>query len=775
MKRKIYLTLSAIFMLFSPIIANAQIPDLTPEQIAQLSAMQGGSRLAIDSPTSASTPSSTTDQERVYVVESNTDTRDELIVDEDVSLAIYGRDMFARENLSFAPSFSIPTPSNYIVSTGDELIVVIWGAAEAEYKLKVSPEGTITVPRVGVINVGGLTIEAAESLIKSKFERSFNGLDIGETKIKVTLGNFRSINVNIVGEALVPGSYTLPSLATVFNAIYAAGGVSDIGSLRDIKLYRAGKLIGTLDAYDYLINGDSSIDQRLEDGDLIVVAPYRSVVEIIGNVRRPMLYELGREQNLQEIIDYAGGFTGDAYSETLTVSRSAGGKQLTLHTIQKPDYENFILFDKDVVTIGKVVDKYENRVTIEGAVWRAGDYELSEDMSTVKALVQSAQGLRDDAFAGRAHIIRTRPDLSIEFIPINLAAILMDTEPDIELQMDDKIVVTSINDMQEGRTVTITGEVNVPTVVNYGEGMTLNDLILMARGLKESASLARIEIARRVVDQYKTVTDDVRAEIMYFTVPEDLTLNKEVAEFKLKPFDIVFVRKSPGYINQRIVTVHGEVNFDGNYVLQKAGSRLSDIVNLAGGLTDGAYPTGATLQRLFTDVDARRESSLAALADVARREALNREEKLSRIEEIYTAVGSFYNVGIELEKALENPGCEYDIILREGDKLFIPTFSNTITISGAIYYPTTTTYLKNLTVRDYIKYAGGYSIEAKRKPFVIEMNGMVRAAKMSYRPEPGAQIIVPYRRYVEPLDAQTWITVSAAVTTMASVALAALK
>ncbi len=767
MKRTLSLILSTVVMLLIGMQSMAQVPELTPEQLAQLSALQ---QQGVQTATIAtqSEPIVSSDTEREYVIENIPPSRDELIAGEGSELQIFGRDMFSRENLTFAPSYSIPTPSNYIVSSGDELIVVVWGAAEAEYKLKVSPEGTVSIPRVGVINVGGLSIEAAEKLIKSKLERSFSGLGIGSTQIKVTLGDFRSISVNIVGEALVPGTYTLPSLATIFNALYAAGGVSDIGSLRDIKLYRAGKLVASLDAYDYLLSGDASMDQRLQDGDLVVIAPYSSVVEIEGNVRRPMLYELGREQNLEDIIEYAGGFAGDAYRESITISRRAGGKQLTIHTVDTPDFADFILYDKDKITVGAVVDKYENRVSIEGAVWREGDYELSDRVSTVGELVAKAQGLRDDAFGGRAQIIRTRPDLSLEVIPINIAAILMGSAADVELQSDDKVVVSSINDMNESTTVTIRGEVNMPTTVPYGSGMTLEDIILMGRGLKNSASLARIEIARRVKDQETLEASNERAELFSFTVPSDLELDGGVAEFELEPYDVVFVRKSPGYVEQRIVTITGEVNFDGDHVLVDANDRLSDLVKASGGLTEGAYVDGASLQRIFTETDAVRERSLSSLSNVAKREALLRDQDVSQIVDTYTEVGSYYTVGIDLRDAIDNPGSEYDLVLRAGDLLNVPSYSPTVTISGAVYYPTTTTYHKNLRVSDYIKNAGGYSSQAKRKPFVIEMNGMVKAVSASYRPKPGSQIVVPYRPYVEPMTTQGWISISTSVVSMAA-------
>ncbi len=690
---------------------------------------------------------------------------------------VFGNEMFSVENLTFAPSLSIPTPRNYIISTGDELIIVLWGVTEAEYQLTVTAEGDVIIPSIGVIHVAGLTIEAAEKRLRQKFMSAVEGLAQGTVQIKITLGDIRSITVNIVGEARVPGTYTLPSLASVFNALYVAGGVNSIGSLRDIKLYRAGKLVSTLDVYDYLLNGASEVDQRLEDNDLIVISPYSDIVEITGNVRRPKTYELKRDERLTDLIELAGGFAGDAYQKYINITRKGGGKQLTMHTVAQEDFETFALMDKDVVTVGEVVDKFSNRATIEGAVWRPGNYEISDKMATVGDLVNVAEGLSEDAFGGRAMLLRRRADMSLETIPVNIAKILMGTAPDVPLQKEDVLTVTSYDDMREGQTISVRGEVNDPHIIPYSDGVTLEDVIVMAKGLKNSASMARIEVARVYSNAKDTIAPERRAEVFSFPVPEDLTLEGKAADFTLAPYDIVFVRRTPGYTRPRIVTVTGEVNFSGEYAMETTIDKLSDLITAAGGLTAQAYAKGASLQRKFTAEDSVKNSALMSL-EIAENVAASRAVEDETIE-VYEKqleleggrklkVGDLYMVGIDLVAAMNDPNGVANLTLKEGDMLLIPTYTNTITISGAVYYPTTLTYDPKLTVREYIERAGGYSEDARRKPFIVEMNGTVLSVRPGQKVPPGSQIVIPSKPYTKPIDAQGWVGISASLVSMAA-------
>ncbi len=676
----------------------------------------------------------------------------------------FGTDIFDTENLTFAPSRRIPTPQNYTIAAGDELIVTLWGNAEAEYTLRVTPEGNVTIPQVGLLHIGSLTIEAAEKLLKKKIANTITGLSNGSTQLKITLGDIRSITVNVVGEALQPGTYTLPSLSTLLSALYAAGGVNEIGSLRSIKLYRNGKLSTTLDIYDYLISGYSEADIRLEDNDLIVVNPYSTLVEIEGEIRRPMAYELLSGESLLNLIEYAGGFTGDSYSDNISVIRKAGGKQYSLNTVPIEKFDDFLLLDGDEIRVGAIIEKFENRVSIEGAVWREGDYELSDEMTTLTELIETAEGLTSSAFMGRGQIIRTESDNSLSIIPFNLQAILSQTTPDIALQREDKVVIASIENLKEAATISIEGEVNTPLTIPYIEGMTIEDLIFMAGGLKNSASLSRIQVARRVEEPYATTTSESRAKIYTFSISEDLTLSPTERKFTLTPFDKVFVRRSPAYSEETIVTIEGEVNFEGEYVMKNTNDRLSNLVAASGGVTPEAYVRGARLQRFYTAEEINRASSLTELASVTRAGGLGD----TIIPLAHIKPGDSYTVGINLEKALRDTLSSENLVLRGGDRLIIPIYNSTITISGAVYWATTTSYIPRLRVKDYIKRAGGYSSAAKRKPFIIEANGSVLAVSKRYRPEAGSEIVIPHKPYREPITTQGWIGISTSIISMAA-------
>lgn len=699
----------------------------------------------------------------------------DLIIDEKKKKDyVFGRDIFFNENLTFAPSLSIATPPSYVVSAGDQLIIQLWGAAEATYEPLVSPEGNISIEGVGLINVGGLTIAEAERRIKAKFATTVSGLSSGNANIKITLGDIRSIKVNIVGEAQIPGTYTLPSLATLFNALYVAGGVSDIGSLRNVKLYRGGKEIATLDVYDYLLKGRTDVDRRLEDNDMIVIAPYENIVTITGKTKRPRRYEIKRNESVQTLLDFAGGFTGDAYRNNIAVSRRAGGRQYTMHTVEAPEFSEFLLMDRDSINIGEIVKTYANRVTIEGAVWRKGDFELTDSIATAGALVRAAEGLSPDAFGGRAQIIRTLDDGSLQLIPLNVARILGGTNPDVKLLKNDRLVITSLNDLREGQTVSIKGEVNQPMIFPYAEGMTLQDAILMSKGLKSSASLSRIDVARRVSNPDAKDTDSRRAEMFTFSISPDLSLDDAATYFELKPFDEVFIRRSPGYIAQQIIAINGEVNFPGEYSMVTSSDRLTDLVRASGGLTAQAYVRGASLQRQVTVFDMQRMKSLKKLMLSARKD-MNDKDTTNLVDE-ELQVGDYYPVGIDLVEAMNHPDSPSNLALRNGDILIVPTIDNTVKISGAVYYATTTTYDPKLSLHQYIKRAGGYADRALRQPFIIYMNGTVADARGGKKVfEPGCEIVVPYRPYVAPMNATGWISLSTSIVSMAAMITSLLK
>lgn len=746
-------------------VQMAQFQNLTPQQKQELLKLKNQQQSSnAKSNTAQATGSGArqmTDQKSQATTSEDDDSLPTETLVKDKTSEIFGRELFNTQNLTFAPSMSMATPPNYILSAGDELNVTVWGSVEETYALTVTPEGNINIPNVGLVNVAGVTVSAAEKRIKSRLVAVFSGLEDGTAHAKVTLGNIRSIKINIVGEAFRPGTYTLPSLATLFNALYAAGGVSDIGSLRNIKLYRNGEQKATLDVYDYLLKGKTEVDMRLEDGDMIVVAPYDNIVTITGNVKRPRKYELKRDENLATLIAYAGDFTGDAYTENVAVSRRSSGRQYSIHTVKKPDFTEFNLFDRDSIAVGKILSDYSNRITITGAVWREGDYELSAQTNSVAKLLEMAEGLTPDAFAGRGLIIRTKPDMSLAVIPFNAGEIVSKKAADIDLQKSDRVIITSINNMKEIQTISIKGEVNDPQTLPYADNITLEDVVVLGKGLKESASLARIEVARRIKNPKSTEATPQLAELFSFTIPEDLSLTDEISQFKLEPFDEVYVRRSPGYSEQRNVEIVGEVSFPGPYAIPSVTSRLTDLIAMSGGVNDQAYMKGASLERKLTDFDLKRIKSLRNLV------AANNRASTDTINMDALTAGEYYPVGIDLVEAVNNPSSMANVVLKEGDRLIIPALNNTVKISGAVYYPNSTTYVPNKSKADYITSAGGYSDNARKKSFIIYMNGTV-SAKANAKIEPGCEIVVPEKPRREPMNVQSWVGLSTSVVSMAA-------
>lgn len=669
---------------------------------------------------------------------------------------VFGREIFDRKNISFAPSLNIPTPSNYILGAGDQVFIDIWGDTQKSYDLVISPDGDIVVPQVGLMHIGGLTVSKAQALISKQFENSVEGLNSGSASIKLSLGTLRSIKVNIIGEAGIPGTYTLPSLASLFNALYSAGGVSDIGSLRDIKLFRHGKQIATLDVYDYLLKGDNKVDMRLEDGDLIVIAPYTGIVTLTGKVKRERLYEMKEGETLADLIEYAGGFDGDAYTESLNVSRS-NGKQREIFTLPTSKFKEFTIQNRDSVSVGEVSDKYSNRVKIAGAVWRPGTYGISENVQTVADLIGVADGLKEDAYLGRGQLIRLQPDLTKEVIPFNISKLLDKTAPDILLQKDDSLSIVSIDKLRQARTVAIRGEVNDTTgTIPFVDNMTIEDAIMTVSGLKESASKARLEVFRRIKNPNSTTVSDRKAEVFSFTIPEDLSLVERAANFTLEPFDELIIRRSPGYSAQQQVFVEGEVLFGGEYAMTSSNETIVDLIKRAGGLTPEAYSKGASLKRLITKDDIERIKSLAKLSSKGGKDTVF----VDRIE-----IGTYESVGINLEDALANPAGFNNVVLKVGDILTIPTYNNTVKISGAVNYPNTTTYIPKTKLKEYISMGGGYAKLARKTPFVIYMNGTVAAVRGGKIPkiEPGCQIVIPSRPQGENLRLGDIVGISTSV------------
>lgn len=652
--------------------------------------------------------------------------------------SVFGREIFSARNLTFAPTYNLPTPANYVLAAGDRLFIDLWGDAEANYDLKVSPDGFITVPDAGVINVGGVTVEAAEKRIRNKLASTVSGLNNGTVNLKLSLGDIRSIKVNIIGEASMPGTYTLPSLATLFNALYEAGGVSDIGSLRSIKLIRGGKQVAELDVYDYLIGGKQEVNVGLQDNDMIIVQPYENLVKVTGKVKRPRIYELKKGETADDLLLYTGGFMGEAYKDNITVNRKSG-RMMSVHSVPTEEFAEFAMADGDSVAVGEVIRQYANRVTVEGAVWRPGDYELNDSLTTLKELIKKAEGIRGDALMSRTQIVRLNDDYTFSVESVDLQGLLNGIVADVKLKPEDLIRIPSVNSLKEGYTIDVKGEVNTPQTLLYRDNMTIEDAILMANGLKESASLARIEVARRVKNPNSTEPSDRIAELFQFNIPADLGLSPETASFTLQPFDEVYIRRSPGYSEQNSVFAEGEFLFDGEYVLSTNNDRLSDLVAKAGGLTPEAYIKGAYLKRQLSEERLTRQETLFDLSERGKA-ATGDTIMMKRMK-----VGDYYPIAIDLTAALKDPSGLENLVLEDGDKLVVPKFNNTVTISGAVLYPCTVTFVKGQKIRDYVARGGGYAARAKKRPFVIYANGLPDAKRGGRWPkvEPGCEIVVP--------------------------------
>lgn len=676
----------------------------------------------------------------------------------DLSETVFGREIFSGRELSFEPDLNIPTPKNYVLSAGDELQIHVWGDSELNLKLNVSPEGTLLIPNLGPVQVGGLTIEAAETRLRQELSRIISTLapgahadggeaGAGNTFVSVSLSQIRSIKVNIVGEVVAPGTYTLPSFATLFNALYAAGGVNDIGTLRNIKVFRDSRQVACLDVYDYLLQGRYQANIRLQENDMIMVGPYEQLVVARGKIKRNRVYEMKKGETLQDLLDMAGGFTGDAYRKDVRIKRKAESRY-QLATVPEVDFRRFLMQDGDSLQVDSVIPHYENRLTISGAVWRPGEYEYGPSLRTVKQLVEQAAGLKGDEFAGRAQIIRLNADFTTTLLAVDIRGIMKGTSADMVLQPEDQLVIPSLFDLREPYTIKVSGAVNYKdTVLPYRHNLTVEDAVLMAGGLQESAAAVQVEVARRIKDALSRESSNQIAKVYTFTLADGLAIPAAGGEsprdtlFTLEPFDEVYVRFSPGYQQQQVVRIEGEITFAGSYVLAEKNARLSDLIAKAGGVTPDAYVKGASLKRKLTEDEMRRLETLLELSS-------NKQSKDSVA--LSLAAIREYSVGINLEKALAGPGRADDVVLRDGDVLYIPQLQSTVKISGAVTYPNSVTYTEGMSVRDCLSQAGGYNDAARKYPLVVYMNGKVATTKRvgiffkRYpKIEPGCEIVVP--------------------------------
>ena len=682
---------------------------------------------------------------------------------EDNKPVIFGKNIFNQKNLSFLPNMNIPTPEDYKLGPGDEIVIDIWGASQASLQQIISPEGSIVVDRLGPVYLNGMTIREANSYIQQKFSSVYSGIgnEGGSSQIKLTLGQIRTIQINILGEVAVPGTYALSSLSSIFHALYNAGGINDIGSLRSIQLYRKGKLIKTIDIYQYLLNGNASGETRLMDGDIIMVPPYISLVEIVGKIKRPMFYEMTVTETLSDLIKYSGGFTGDAYKEKIDITRKTG-KYDKAYTVSSKDFENFILDDKDSIFVSAGLNQFDNRVEIKGAVFRPGYYEVGEQIKTIKNLIEKAGGIKENAFLNRAILTRERADLTRETVPINLKNLLEGRTADINLKKNDMLLVASDSVLVELGSFTIYGDVQTPGEYDYAEGTSIEDLIIKAGGLLKSASLAKVDVSRRIVDPLSIESPNVIADIYTFNIKNGLVVDGP-PDFVLSPYDQVYIRRSPGYIEQRNIEIAGEVLFPGRYALKEKTERLSDIVKRAGNLTPHAFSAGARLLREKTIMEMTEERKAM--------QALSKGLKDSISTDLLN-IDPYYSVGIELDKAIANPKSEYDLVLREGDQLIVPEYDNTVKINGSVMYPNTVLYKRGQKVSYYINQAGGYSdLAEKKRAYIVYMNGTVAKVKGSNRDaiQPGCNIVIPSKEQKEKMSLAQILSLGTSVTSMASV------
>ncbi len=657
---------------------------------------------------------------------------------------IFGHDVFNNKNLTFESSMNLATPQSYRLGPGDAVNIDIWGASQQSITETISPDGTINVEGIGVIQLGGLSVTQAKGRLKQVLGPRYQG-----SKIDLTLGQTRTITVSVMGEVKVPGTYTLSAFATVYNALYMAGGPNDIGTLRNVKVYRHGHLLSNVDVYDFLLNGKLTGDVRLQDNDVITVSPYEALVNITGKVKRPMYYEMKKTESAATLLKYAGGFTGDAYTKAIRINRKAGNKY-SVFSVGEFDLSTFKLMDEDSVSVDSTLTRYENMVEIKGAVFRPGMYQVGGNICTVKALVEAAAGLTEGAISQHAVMHRMKPDRTLEVLSIDIRGILEGTSPDVPIRNEDVIYIASREERNEQKTVSINGEVAYPGVYRYADNETVEDLIIQAGGPTEAASLVKVDVARRVNNPNAMEADDQIAQTFSFQLTPDFTIVGQ-PDFTLQPFDEVYVRRSPNYTEQQNITVEGEVQFEGTYALSNKGQRLSDVIKQAGGLTQRAYPEGTKLLRRMTQEE--REMMETVLRTAQR----NSGKDSIDVRKLLTA--STYPVGIELDKALARPGSDDDPILREGDRIIVPRYTNTVSINGEVLYPNTVQFREGESANYYIERAGGTTSTAKKsQTIIIYMNGMVAKADRKHRPRPGCQIVVPTKRQRQGFGLQQWLS-----------------
>ena len=678
---------------------------------------------------------------------------DNLALYQDISLAIdsltpkiFGHDIFRSKNLSFEPNMNLAIAQDYVLGPGDELIVDVYGNSQASDMYKVAPDGTVTIPRLGPVGVAGLTVEAAQKRIASAL-----GSHYDNSAIKLSVGQTRTITINVMGEVVTPGTYTLSAFATVFHALYMAGGINSIGTLRNIQVMRKGKTISVTDVYEYILNGRLAGNVRLQDNDVVIVGPYNNLVNISGKVRRPMWYEMKKSESLADLIRFSGNFAGNAYRQSVRVERTAGERK-TVYTVKEADFANFILTDEDSVFVKDNENRYQNSVMVQGAVKFPGNYEQSK-ATTFRSLIDLAGGLTDDAQTNRAVLIRTKSDLTKEALSIDIEAVLQGRAADVPLQNEDVVTIASLAQRNKERNIIVDGEVYAPDTLEYAEGLSIEDAITLAGGLRESASLLNVEVARRIIDPSAPKDLPVRSELFTFSLKDGMPVGAGDG-FTLKPYDHVSIRRSPVFTEQQSVSISGEIMFAGSYVLENENTRISEIIKRAGGFKGKACIENARLLRTMDEAElARRKQKLDMAASAADSISFSPSE-----------LSTQYSVGINLAKAIEKPESDFDIVLRNGDQIIVPPFNATVKISGEVLFPNTVTYVKGKTKDYYISAAGGYTKESiRRRAYIIYANGEVTKLSKG-KIEPGCEIVVPQKTHRDnSATTMRWVSISTSV------------
>lgn len=672
------------------------------------------------------------------------------------SLKVFGRDIFNKKLLSFEPNMNIATPQNYVLGPGDQVIVDIYGASQKSQQLEVSPDGVIVVDGYGPIQIGGLSVSAAQKKLRSTLGSRYKS-----SNLQMSVGQTRSLMVNVMGEVKAPGTYTLSAFSTVFHALYMAGGINDLGTLRNIKVYRNGKHISTVDVYQYILNGRLAGNVRLQENDMIIVGPYEALVDIQGNVKRPMIYEMRPTESVAQAIKYAGGYTSEAYQKTVRLTRKSGDR-FSVHTVGEFDMSGFKVTDGDEIQVESMIERFENMVEVQGAVFRPGRYEYGKQINTVRALVEAAGGLTEDAFTGRAVLYRMKPDRTLETQSLDLGGIMSGALADVPLRNEDQLIIAMLSERSSERIVTITGEVFLPGTYQYAERETIEDLVLRAGGLTDAASFAKVDVSRRIRDPKALQSGQDISKNYSFSLKDGFVVDGQPG-FTLEPYDVVQVRRSPGFMEPRTVHVEGEVVFEGDFNLSKKNQRLSDLIKAAGGVTHEAYVKGARLERhLNSDERAR----LASVVKAARQNTSSKDSlALDKIE-----MAEYYTVGIDLEKALANPGGDYDVVVRDSDRIFVPEYNGTVKISGNVLFPNTVAYQAGKDWKYYVNQAGGFGQRSRKShSFIVYQNGTVSQVGKG-KVEPGCEIVVPQKGKRDMSTLMQWVSIGTSMASLATMA-----